>query len=83
MDRREPQIRNRKLGGGGVVSLSYPLNGGYQLMDRTTGTGKNDGSVQGERYFDCKPKHGVFVRPSQVQILEAPKAVSVHDSYIN
>ncbi|OXG26855.1 dynactin 1 [Cryptococcus neoformans] len=35
--------------------------------------GKNDGSVKGERYFECKPNHGVFVRPSQVRILEAPK----------
>lgn len=42
-------------------------------MSRLQGSGKNDGSVQGERYFDCKPKHGVFVRPSQVTILEAPK----------
>ncbi|KIR68423.1 dynactin 1 [Cryptococcus bacillisporus CA1873] len=38
--------------------------------------GKNDGSVKGERYFDCKPNHGVFVRPSQVRILEAPKSTA-------
>ncbi|KAL7423292.1 hypothetical protein Q5752_002593 [Cryptotrichosporon argae] len=35
-------------------------------------TGKNDGSVQGERYFACTAAHGVFVRPSQVKILEQP-----------
>ena len=29
--------------------------------------GKNDGSVQGERYFECKAGHGVFVRASQVK----------------
>jgi dynactin complex subunit len=46
-------------------------------MIRSSAVGKNDGSVQGERYFDCKPKHGVFVRPSQVQIIEAPKTVSL------
>ncbi|KAF3071134.1 hypothetical protein GL218_00202 [Daldinia childiae] len=28
--------------------------------------GKNDGSVQGERYFDCSPGRGMFVRPATV-----------------
>lgn len=28
--------------------------------------GKNDGSVAGVRYFDCKPSHGVFAPPSKV-----------------
>ena len=37
--------------------------------------GKNDGSVQGKRYFDCVPGHGLFVRPSQVQPEEAPQPV--------
>ncbi|CAG8619074.1 19297_t:CDS:10, partial [Racocetra fulgida] len=31
-------------------------------------SGKNDGSVKGKHYFDCKPNHGVFVRASQVKI---------------
>ncbi|WWC88610.1 uncharacterized protein L201_003523 [Kwoniella dendrophila CBS 6074] len=42
---------------------------GVELLDAG---GKNDGSVKGERYFDCQPNHGVFVRPSQVKILEMP-----------
>jgi len=28
--------------------------------------GKNDGSVSGIRYFDCKPSHGVFAPPAKV-----------------
>ncbi|PIA17401.1 hypothetical protein COEREDRAFT_7367 [Coemansia reversa NRRL 1564] len=31
--------------------------------------GKNDGSVQGKRYFECAANHGVFVRMSQIKIL--------------
>lgn len=25
-------------------------------------SGKNDGSVNGVHYFNCRPKHGIFVR---------------------
>lgn len=37
-----------------------------------TATGKNDGSVQGRRYFDCQPGHGMFVRPTMPKILDEP-----------
>jgi dynactin 1 len=33
--------------------------------------GKNDGTVQGVRYFTCKMPYGVFVRPSQVKVIVA------------
>lgn len=36
---------------------------GIELDDAT---GKNDGSVQGERYFDCEPGCGMFVRPPAI-----------------
>ncbi|CAI7585110.1 unnamed protein product [Penicillium bialowiezense] len=35
-------------------------------LELNEATGKNDGSVQGERYFDCEPGYGMFVRPSVV-----------------
>lgn len=28
-----------------------------------------DGVVGGKRYFECKPKHGMFVRPTEINIL--------------
>lgn len=34
--------------------------------------GKNDGTVQGKRYFTCQENHGIFVRQSQVSCAAAP-----------
>lgn len=32
--------------------------------------GKNNGTVQGKRYFTCEDNFGMFVRPTQITILE-------------
>ncbi|XP_061742154.1 dynactin subunit 1 isoform X4 [Nerophis ophidion] len=32
--------------------------------------GKNDGTVQGKRYFACQENHGIFVRQSQIQLVD-------------
>uniref|UniRef100_A0A8C7ITG7 Dynactin subunit 1 n=1 Tax=Oncorhynchus kisutch TaxID=8019 RepID=A0A8C7ITG7_ONCKI len=32
--------------------------------------GKNDGTVQGKRYFTCHENHGIFVRQSQIQLVD-------------
>ncbi|KAL0567021.1 hypothetical protein V5O48_014977, partial [Marasmius crinis-equi] len=37
---------------------------GIELLD---GTGKNDGSIDGVAYFNCKMGYGVFVRPVQIK----------------
>ncbi|KAI0809479.1 dynactin [Xylaria sp. FL0064] len=46
---------------------------GVELEDDS---GKNDGVVQGERYFDCPPGRGMFVRPTTVTILPAAAAAA-------
>ena len=42
---------------------------GVELDDAS---GKNDGSVQGHRYFDCDAGHGMFVRPGVAAIIDQP-----------
>nr|XP_055074249.1 dynactin subunit 1a isoform X4 [Misgurnus anguillicaudatus] len=32
--------------------------------------GKNDGTVQGKRYFTCEENRGIFVRQSQIQLID-------------
>lgn len=34
--------------------------------------GKNDGSVDGHRYFTCPPSRGMFVQPSRIEIGDFP-----------
>ena len=40
---------------------------GVELEDAS---GKNDGAVQGQRYFDCLPGHGIFIKPSGLTIVD-------------
>ncbi|CAH8820902.1 unnamed protein product [Trichobilharzia szidati] len=39
--------------------------------------GKNNGTVQGERYFICEENFGIFVRPSQLTLLDDPERSDV------
>lgn len=75
-----------ELAVGQIIELSDGRQGVIRFVGRTSfaqgdwvgvelddGTGKNDGSVQGERYFDCPLGHGMFVRPTTCTVLaDAP-----------
>ncbi len=64
----------------GTVRYIGPLHvaaGEWLGLELPDDSGKNDGSVKGEQYFNCPPSHGIFVRKeSAVRILsqQAPPA---------
>ena len=68
---------------GQVVELSNGVKAAVQFIGNThfapgdwigieleDASGKNDGAVQGQRYFDCPPGHGMFIRPSVLTIVD-------------
>ncbi|WYZ37369.1 hypothetical protein EsH8_II_000875 [Colletotrichum jinshuiense] len=59
------------------VGTTHFAGGDWVGIELEDDGGKNDGSVQGERYFDCAMGHGMFVRPTTLVILaQAPTAAA-------
>ena len=59
--------------GRGVVRFFGPTSfsaGKWVGIELSQPVGKNDGSVKGVPYFTCQPNYGVFVKPSQVKIVQ-------------
>nr|XP_057923860.1 dynactin subunit 1-like isoform X3 [Doryrhamphus excisus] len=42
--------------------------------------GKNDGTVQGKRYFTCEENHGIFVRQSQIHVIDDGSSATSPDT---
>jgi dynactin 1 len=50
--------------------MSQFAGGEWIGVELDTPDGKNDGSVAGVRYFECAPNHGLFIKRSQVRVIE-------------
>ena len=74
---RKPRERTAKpnpiAGRSGVVKFigrTRFKSGLWIGVDMGEAVGKNDGSIQGERYFKCGVNCGIFVRQSQLEEVE-------------
>lgn len=55
------------------IGTTHFAAGDWIGLELDEATGKNDGSVQGERYFECEPGFGMFVRPTVIgRIVQNP-----------
>jgi dynactin 1 len=69
LDGRQATIR--------FVGLTHFAQGDWIGIELDEPTGKNDGAVQGERYFYCEHGFGMFIRPSAIAgIVEQPRGDS-------
>jgi len=50
--------------------------GAWVGIELSEAVGKNDGSVQGTKYFECPPNHGIFVRQGVPKVIEKPAAAA-------
>ena len=55
------------------VGTTHFASGLWLGVELEAQVGKNDGSVEGERYFRCRPEYGVFVRPEAVLRCKRPE----------
>jgi dynactin 1 len=78
---KEGQTIQTQDGRTGIVRYAGPLHiaaGDWLGLELPDDTGKNDGSVKGERYFQCAMGHGIFVRKeSVVKIVAAAPTAKV------
>ncbi|KAK8107515.1 uncharacterized protein PG998_009528 [Apiospora kogelbergensis] len=54
------------------VGQTHFATGDWVGVELEDDGGKNDGSVQGERYFDCEMGRGMFVRPVTISVIQQP-----------
>ncbi|KAI1866331.1 uncharacterized protein JN550_007719 [Neoarthrinium moseri] len=64
---------NGKHGTVRFIGTTHFAGGEWVGVELEDASGKNDGSIGGERYFDCEPARGVFIRPPSLTVVrDAP-----------
>ncbi|KAI9874235.1 MAG: hypothetical protein M1830_010039 [Pleopsidium flavum] len=66
------ELQDGRLATVQYVGTTHFAAGDWIGVDLEEATGKNDGAVQGERYFDCEQGHGMFVRPAVAHVIDQP-----------
>ncbi|XP_026857246.2 kinesin-like protein KIF13B isoform X2 [Electrophorus electricus] len=66
-------VANSKCGTVRYVGHTDFSDGVWVGVELNTPAGKNDGSVAGRQYFNCKPNYGMLVRPDRVSQREGSK----------
>jgi dynactin 1 len=62
------------------IGSTHFASGDWIGVELDEASGKNDGSVQGERYFDCEHGFGMFIRPSAVSSIVGPSEAPKRES---
>ncbi|XP_052897423.1 CAP-Gly domain-containing linker protein 4-like isoform X2 [Anopheles moucheti] len=57
------------------IGATHFQGGTWIGVELDTPTGKNDGTVQGIQYFECRPKHGIFVRVDKLILDKRGRAI--------
>ena len=55
-----------------VGSVAHLKSGIWIGIEYDEPIGKNDGCINGERFFTCQSSHGAFVRPTKVRVGDFP-----------
>ncbi len=63
-----------ELSDGRTATIQYAgstqfATGDWVGVELDEDSGKNDGAVQGQRYFECPAGHGMFLRPSAIALI--------------
>lgn len=65
------------------IGNTHFQSGTWIGVELDTPTGKNDGTVQGISYFQCKPKYGIFVRFDKLILDKRGKAIRAYKAEKN